>query len=456
RVPAPAKVSTAEQLRTFVPGMAIAQAEHFVATPDNIDKRTQTGKLTNGMKYALLPKTTRGGTVVMNFTLNMGDQDNLQGRAGAAELAAAMLTRGTQTLSHQKFTEELDQLKTRLQIDGSATAVNITVETVRDSVPRVLELLHDALRQPAFAEAEFSQVVEQSLAQLEQSRQDPQAVAVDIARKQVNAWPSGDPRYYRNTEERIAELKAATLEDAKNFWEQFYGTGHAEIAVVGDFDAPTTVQSLQSKFGDWNAQQAYQRVSKPYRETRPQSLTQATPDKANAFFFGTMAIPVGDHHPDYAALSLGNYLLGGSTNSRILERIRQKDGVSYGGGSYLHPSAEDETANFVVAAIFAPQNRSRLETGLREEIARALQDGFSPAEIEDAKKSMAQQFQLARSQDSELAAEMSSNLHLGRTMQFDADFEQKIMALTAGEVKAALDRYLDYGKLVTVAAGDFK
>ncbi len=456
RVPAPAKVNIAAQVKTFVPGKALAQAENFVATPENIDRRTQTGKLGNGMKYALLPKGTRGGTVVMNFTLNLGNQDSLQGKATAAELAAEMLTRGTQSLSRQQFTEELDKLKTKLQIDGSAASVDITVDTVRDSVPRVLELVQDALRKPAFADAEFSQVVDQGLAQLEESRKDPQAVAVDIARKQLNTWASGDPRYYRSTEERIAELKAAKLEDARNFWQEFYGAAHAEIAVVGDFDAPAMEDMLQRSFGDWNARQDYQRVPKPYRETRPQSLTQITPDKANAFFFGSMAIPAGDHHPDFAALSLGNYLLGGSSNSRILERIRQKDGVSYGGGSYLNPSPVDEVANFVVVAIFAPQNRSRLETGLREEITRVLRDGFSAAEIEDAKKSLMQQFQLSRSQDNELAAELSRNLHLGRTMQFDTEFERKIMALTAADVRTAMNRYLDYGKLVSVAAGDFK
>uniref|UniRef100_UPI00374D288E insulinase family protein n=1 Tax=Undibacterium sp. TaxID=1914977 RepID=UPI00374D288E len=456
RVPAPAKVNIAEQVKTFVPGTAMAQAENFVATPDNIDRRTQTGSLGNGMKYALLPKSTRGGTVVMNFTLNLGNQENLQGKAVAGELAAEMLGRGTQNLSHQKFTEELDKLKTKMLIDGSATSVNVSVETVKASVPRVLELIRDALRRPAFDAAEFSQVVEQDLAQLEESRKDPQAVAVDIARKQMNTWPVGDPRYYRSTDERIAELKTARLEDARNFWTEFYGTEHAELAIVGDFDPLEVEATLHTSFGDWTARQAYQRVPNPYRESRPQSLSRATPDKANAFFFGSMAVPVSDHNADYAALSLGNYLLGGSTNSRILERIRQKDGISYGGGSYLNPSSVDESANFVVVAIFAPQNRSKLETGLREEMTRAIRSGFTAAEIEDAKKSLAQQFQLSRSQDNELAAEISRNLHLGRSMQFDVDFEQKLMALTAADVKTAMIKYLDYGKLVTVTAGDFK
>ncbi|MES2069669.1 MAG: pitrilysin family protein [Pseudomonadota bacterium] len=456
RAPSPAKVNVAEQVKTFVPGVAMAQAENFIATPENIDKRTQLGRLKNGMKYALLPKTTRGGTVVMSFVLNLGDQDNLKGKAGAAELAAAMLARGTQELSHQKFTEELDKLKTKLQIEGTATTVNISVETVRDSVPRVLELVHDALRRPAFDQAEFHQLIDQDLAQLEESRKDPQAVAVDIARKQLNTWSSDDPRYYRSTEERIAELKAARLEGAKKFWEEYYGANDAEVAIVGDVDAAAVEASLLGKFGDWNARQVYRRVSRPYQQTQPQNLTRITPDKANAFFFGTMAMPLGDRHPDFAALSLGNYLLGGSTNSRILERIRQKDGVSYGGGSYLNPSPVDEAANFVVVAIFAPQNRQKLETGIREEIARVVRDGFSAAEIEDGKRSLLQQLQLARSQDNELAAELSRNLHLGRSMQFDADFERKLAALSAAEVKAAMIKYLDYDKLIKVAAGDFK
>ncbi|MCU6434402.1 insulinase family protein [Undibacterium sp. Jales W-56] len=456
RAPAPAKVVLAEQINTFKPGVAMAQAENFVSTPDNIDKRTQNGALSNGLKYALLPKTTRGNTVVLNMEINLGDESSLQGKANDASLACAMLSRGTETLSHRQFSEQLDQLKAKLQISGTVSAATITLETTRENLARALELVRDALRKPAFGEAEFTQLITAQLAQLEESRKDPQAIAIDMARKATNTWPAGDARYYRSIEEKIAQLKAAKLADAKAFWQAFYGANHAQLAIVGDFDATAIKAQLQRDFGDWQAKQPFTRLTKPFVAVQPAALSQITPDKANAFFFGTLNLPVSDRHPDYAALTLGNYLLGGSANSRILERIRQKDGISYGGGSFIDVSPIDEAGSFAVGAIFAPQNRAKLETGLREEIARVLKDGFSTAELAEGKKSLIQQAQLNRSQDAGLAQTLAYNLYLGRTMQFDATLEKKIMALTNADVKAVLNKYLGYDKMLTVVAGDFK
>ncbi|MFZ3001021.1 MAG: pitrilysin family protein [Undibacterium umbellatum] len=459
RSPAPAKVAVDEQIKQFKPGVAIAQAENFIASADNIDKRTITGALSNGMQYSLLPKTTRGNTVVLSMMLNFGDENSLKGKAGAAELAAAMLNRGTEKLSRQQFTEELDKLKTKLQISGSVTTANVQVETIRDNLPRVLELLRDALRQPAFNEAEFTQLLNSQLAQLEESRKEPQAVAVDAGRKAQNTYPADDARYYRSIDEQIAYLKTAKLADARAFWKQFYGANHAkqaQISVVGEFDANGLKAELQKTFGDWNTSQKFTRLPKPFLATKADDKQIITPDKANAFFFATMLVPVGTKHPDYPALVLGNYLMGGSANSRILNRIRQKDGVSYGGGSSFSGSSVEEVGAFNAGAIYAPQNRVKLETGIREEMARVQTEGFTVAELEDGKKSLIQQYQLERSQDSALASSLVNNLYLGRNMQFQADIEKKIQSLTVAQVKEAMTKHLGFEKTLRVFAGDFK
>ena len=459
RVPAPAKVNLAEQLKTFKPGVAIAQAETFDSSAANIDQRTQTGTLANGLKYALLPKTTRGNTVVMAMNLYLGDAQSLKDKGVTPELAAAMLNRGTEKLSHQAFTEELDKLKTKLQITGTVGGVNIAVETVRDNLPRVLELVHDALRQPAFNEAEFTQLVNAQLAQLEESNKDPQALAVDAVRKANNSWPAGDPRHYQSLAEKIAALKTVKLADVQTFWKDFYGinqANQAQVAVVGEFDANTFKTQLESAFGAWKAGHDFQRLNKVYQATTAQDLHIATPDKANAFFFASVNLPTGAQHPDYPALVMANYLLGGNVNSRIFNRIRQKDGISYGGGSSYSASYLDEVGSFAAYAIYAPQNREKLEIGMREEINKAAKDGFTPAELEDGKKSYLQERQLERSQDNLLAQHLAENLFLGLNMQRSTEIEKKVAALSAADLKTALQKYLAYEKLVRVFAGDFK
>ena len=110
------------------------------------------------------------------------------------------------------------------------------------------------------------------------------------------------------------------------------------------------------------------------------------PDKANAMFFAGQNLALRDDDPDYPALLLGNFMLGGGfLNSRLVVRVRQKEGLSYGVGSQLESGIQDVSGRFTVYAIHAPQNTAKLETVVREELERARKDGFTADEIAAAK-----------------------------------------------------------------------
>lgn len=462
RVPAPEKANLALALQSYQPSVAPPAISNFIPTPENIDRHTQSGVLTNGLKYALLPKSTRGNTVILRLDLDMGDEKNLQGKGLAPSLVANMLARGTLRLNHKEFADTLSQLKSTLQINGNPAGVSITVETVKDSLPAILKLLREMLREPAFDQKEFELLVSNTLAQLEDARHDPQSVALDLAYQTLESWPADDPRAYHTTEQQIALIKQVKLEDLKQFWQAFYGANHGQFALVGEFDPYSIVTQLEDYFGKWNSQQHYQRLARPYMPSIPKNGNKTlmaqiiTPDKANAFFFAGLNLPLNDQHPDYVPLWVGNYLLGGNPNSRIMERIRQKDGVSYGGNSVFNASPVEDEASFTISAIFAPQNKKKLEIGIREELQKAIQQGFSEKELTDAKKSLIQELALGRSQDGALAQSLIRNLYLDRDMQWTIAMEKKIQALTTAQIKTAMAKYLNYDQLITVFAGDFK
>ena len=109
----------------------------------------------------------------------------------------------------------------------------------------------------------------------------------------------------------------------------------------------------------------------------------------------------------------------------------------------------------MVMAIYNPDNVAKVITGVDEELARLLRDGVNAGELEKAKAGYLQQQQVMRTTDAMLAASLADNLHLGRTMQFQADLEQKIKNLTPDAVDAALRKHLDPKRLSVVTAGDF-
>jgi zinc protease len=136
-------------------------------------------------------------------------------------------------------------------------------------------------------------------------------------------------------------------------------------------------------------------------------------------------------------------------------RIRQKEGLSYGVGSQLSARALDVSGSFNVFAIHAPQNTAKLEKALREEIARALEGGFTEQEVTEAKSGWLQSRQVQRANDQGLAGTLAGELYLGRTLQWDADFEKKVGELKPDQIRDALRRHVDPKKLTVVRAGDF-
>ena len=191
-------------------------------------------------------------------------------------------------------------------------------------------------------------------------------------------------------------------------------------------------------------------ISKPARETI------LTPDKANACYFAGLTVPMKDSDPDYPALVAGNYILGGgSISSRIADRLRQKGGLSYSAAASFSASPLDLRGILMIMAIYNPANVTKVVTGVDEEVARILRDGVTAEELRRATDGYLKQREVGRTNDNMLASSLAENLFLGRTMQFDADLEAKIKAVTVDEVNAALRKYVHNDAFSVVTAGDF-
>ena len=446
----------AAMLKDYKGSEVVAAGEAFDPTPLNIDVRTTRSTLPGSLKLSLLPKKTRGATVVASLTLRFGDETSLANRTTASQLAVAMLMRGTTKRTKQQIQDEFDRLKTRVNIGGNGALVLASVETTRENLPAALRLLAEVLRDPGFAQAEFDQLKEQRLAALEQQKSEPQAISAVALQRQLRPFPKGDVRYVPTLEESIAEVTAASLDDAKRFYGDFYGATHGELAVVGDFDAKEISGLAADLFGAWKNAKPYARIAEPFKQVPAATLAFETPDKANAAFLAGLNLAVRDDDADYAALTLGNYMLGGGfLNSRLAVRIRQKDGLSYGIGSQIQASSIDRSGVFLVQAIYAPQNAVRLEAAVKEELERALKDGFTADEVKAAKTGLIQSRQVGRAQDAELARRLDALAFLDRTVAWDGELEQRINALTPADVLEALRRHIDPAKLTIVKAGDF-
>ena len=435
----------------------LARGEAFDPSPANIEKRTTRRTLANGFETALLPKQTRGGTVYAQIDLRYGTAQSLAGRGTAGSLLASMLSRGTTKLTRQQFKDSLDKLKARVAMTSGGNFARVTIETTRPNLLPTLALVAEAARTPALDQKEFDQLKESQLANIEEQRSEPTAVGQILFARVLNPWPAGHVNYVQTFDEQVANIKATTLADVRKFHADFYGASHGTMAVVGDFDAPAVQQWAEASFGGWKSPQPFERVAVPFRASTATDTTVLTPDKANALFIAGTNIEIRDDDPDYPALALANYMLGGGfLNSRLATRIRQKEGISYSVGSGVTARPLDRSGQWQAFAIYAPENVARLEAAFREELDKVMTNGFTAEELNAARSGYLQQRLQTRASDNSLVAALSNQLYVDRTMAFDEKMDARIEALTPAEVSAAMKKYVDPAKLIVVKAGDFK
>jgi zinc protease len=457
RAPAPALVDVAAQMKSFVPAAAQAQVAAFEATPSNIDKLTQTATLANGMKLALLPKPTRGQAVQGLIVLRWGDAQALKGLRPVADATGALLDKGTQSLNRQQLRDRLDALKVELQVQPGAEGLSVAWVTRREHAAEAAALVAEMLRRPLLAPEALEEVRAQALAGLQAQRQEPDAVAANAIALAFNGpYARGDVRHARSFDEIAADTSAVKIEQVRDFHQRFFGAANAQLAMVGDFDAAAVKQAIDQGLGDWKAPAPFKRVERPSIAVPGKLQLLNTPDKQNAVLAARMPLASNDEQADYAALSMANYLLGGGGDSRLWKRIREKDGLSYGVWAYQQWSSQDLNSPWNLGAIFAPSNRGKVETALREEVARALKDGFSADELENAKKAILSQRRLGRAQDPALAGALANNLYLGRSMAKSQQVDDAITALSLEQVNAALRKYFKLEDFQLIFAGDFK
>jgi zinc protease len=453
RAEIPRVASAAELLKDYQPRQAVAAAEAFDPSPENIERRVQRFEIA-GMKVALLSKKNRGETVFFQMTMPAGDEKSLNGQAIAGALTAQMLARGTSRYSREQLRDEL----TKLKVAGGISGQGASFQTTRPNIAAAIGLAAHVLREPSFPADEFEQLKKQMITSIEAALSEPSARASEALGQHFNRYPKGDPRHSYTLQEQLELIRATTLDDVKRYHRTFYAANNAMFAVVGDFDEAEVRQAIEAGFAGWRNDTPYRRVVSDHGEVAAKTIVIETPDKENAVLLTRLNTETNQNDPDYPALFLADYMLGNGAgfDSRLMARIRVKEGLSYGVGSSIIGPVFGRAGGWSAQAIAAPQNIAKVEAALREELDKVLKDGFTDEEIAKAKSGWVQSFAEIRAQDQRLVGRLLQHLDAGRTLlTWDKAFEQRLLAVTPEQVRAAARKHLDPAKLTVVKAGDF-
>jgi len=435
---------------------AIAEGEVFDVAPANIEARIVRPKLPGNMRAALLPKKTRGAAVNLRWTVRYGNETNLKGLSVAATLLPELMIRGTEKLSRQELQDVLDKERAELHASGTPGEATFLIQTKRENLPALLELLYQVLREPSLPEEEFEILLREKGAGFEKQLNEPTALAFRAVRRALSPYEKDDPRYVATIAEEIERYKAVSRDQVKKLYDEYLGA-QGELAIAGDFDIDQTVAVLTKIAADWKGSQPFAELRRSGElKLSRKTDTILTPEKANATYAAGTVFPMKDDDPDYPPLVMADFILGGgSLSSRLGDRVRQKEGLSYGVQSGLTASSIDKRTAFSIFAICNPANIEKVKLAIDEEVARLLKSGVTKDELELAKKGYLQAQEVARTEDSSLAKILADNLRAGRTMQYYADLEKKIRAATPKDVDEAFRKYVDPKRMIIVEAGDF-
>ena len=464
----------AETFKNYTSKVSVVRGESFDPTIANIDSRIVRSKLSNGMKVAVLSKKTANNIVSAAIDLRFGDATTLAGQREAASFAGALLMSGTKSHSRADIQEELRKLNAQVTVSGGGggggggrggrgggagggglSSATATISAPAENFSAALKLAVEMLREPVYPQDDFDRIKTQRAKALELAPTEPNQLASERLNRHLSPLAKTDAQYNPTREEQLLEVQKVTLSDAKRFHDDFYGANHGVLAVVGPVDPAAIQKQAAALLGNWNTSKTYKSLVIPFKKTDPINLKIETPDKANAVFMAGQRFKLSQNDPDYAAIVLASYMFGETITSRISDRIRNREGLSYGANARLTVPAEGEAAMLSGTVSLNPAVGPKVESSFMDELKKVYDAGFTAAEVDAAKKAYLESRMVGRSTDGALLALMVSHEQLGRPFTWDSDLEARIQSLTVEQINAAFRKHIDPNSVSIVKAGDF-
>ncbi|TGE20735.1 insulinase family protein [Hymenobacter aquaticus] len=427
--------------RSKMPG---AGANPVVKVPALWQQQFQNGLRVMGSRSTEVP------TVNLLLTIRGGHRlEQLNpGKAGVAALTAAMLNEGSQKYTGEQLSDALDRLGSSISVRPGTDNTLVEVQSLTKNLPATLALLEEILLRPRFDAADFARVKKQTLEAIANQSTQPTV----IADKTYNAllYGPGDIMSVP-VSGTTSTVQSLTLDDVKQFYQQYYGPDLSHLVIVGDVEQKDVVSKL-GFLQSWNRKGL----------TLPAGNPGKQPDKTRIYFvnkpdaaqseirIGYLALPY-DATGEYYRAYLANYLLGGSFASRINHNLREEKGYTYGaysgfrGTRYVGPFTAQ-------AGVRADATTASLIEFNKE--LKGFTTGISDDELQLLQTSVGQSDALKYETGQQKAAFLARLLEYDLTPDFVQQQSAILKALKKEDVQAIATKYLPTDNMYIVVVGD--
>ncbi len=455
RAPLPETANITNLVSHYKGKPPIAAGEAFDPSYANIAARQKISTLSNGTKLAALAKKTRGEVVELQVSIRYGNAKSLFNAQVAEFMLPTLMLRGTKNYSLEQLQDKLVELDAKINgynIQNGLTTFQIS--TRKSKLAETIKLFGEILNEPRFDSEEFQIVKKQILTSLRQNLAEPQAIASHELEKTSNPFPKDSIHYVYSIKETIEQVKKSKVNDIKKFFRNQWNPGLSSVAIVGDFDESKIKGQLAKAIGKKKTKVAYKEIVKPFQSSIITSKVVNTPDKKGAMVSVGHNFKLSIDDNMYPSAKIAAFVFGQSANSRLNNRLRQKEGIAYGAwGGFTIPE-KGEFSRFTASSICAPENAQKAADILVEETQKLAASGLTQDELDKAKVAYAEWEKNMLADDSKLAKILETGLRSGLTIDFFTKRAAKIKALSLSQVNKNIKAMLQPKKLAKVVAAD--
>ena len=369
-----------------------------------------------------------------------------------SSLVSAMLDKGTQKNSKYELSNKLESIGAEISFISSNRHINFTAHCLKPDLELVVELISEQLRSPIFPDDELDLLKKRMIGNLEISKDNTKKQSyINFIRK---VYPKNHYNYRSTIEESIQSISLVTEKDLKSFHEKTFGLGSLNIAAAGDISNIQFQDSIKKYFDSWNDQNINSLDSAIPANNRTQAIENKNiDDKTSSDVYIGQSVDVTEDSDDYRNLMMGIYILGGNFSARLMQSVRDEEGLTYGIGSTITGCGYGTTGHWYTWGTFSP---NLVEKGIRSTLSvidKWFAKGVTERELAAKKTTLNGSFQVSLDTTSGLIDKILTNAEKGRNISYLDNYTNKINVLNKDEINRAIKTYLDPKKFITSIAG---
>ncbi len=387
--------------------------------------------------------------VSIELLIDAGSRYDAPNQEGLANLVAKLLTYGTKRRTALQINETLDFLGASLSTRCSDDLASVSMTILKKDLTTGLELLGDILINSTFPQQEIERQKQSVIASIKARDESPG----DIAQRRFAAALFPQSPYGRPVEGTETSVKGIQQKSLREFYERYYRPNRSILAVVGDVSEQESTQALNQAFRSWRKGEPGGKPLVPSVIGSSQvirvnkDLTQAN------IMMGHEGVP--RNHPDYYAIQVMNYILGGGGfSSRAMDSIRNERGLAY--SVYSHFGAEKSHGTFVFVMQTKNDTAEEAIRIAREEIRRMREQPVTDQELDDAKNYLTGSFPLRLDTNHKVASFLAQVEFFRLGLDYPDRYADLIRKVTREDVQRVAKAYLHPEKLITVVVGNQK